>query len=239
LIDTGAADGAWNMAIDEALLEAHRLDLAPPTLRLYRWSRPTLTLGYAQRLDGFDVDTLRAAGIDVVRRPTGGRAVLHAGDFTYSMVASGLPEGVSASYGVIAEALATALGRLGLECALAPGALECGRSADCFKAATQADLMAAGRKLIGSAQTRRAGVVLQHGSMYMTYPTALAKTVFGEAHREVADLTGLLGRSLDTPEVSNAFVGGIGERLGIRFVPGELTAWERDFARRSLDAYQA
>ena len=97
LIDTGAADGAWNMAVDEALLEAHRLGMAPPTLRLYRWSKPTLTLGYAQRLDGFDTAALAAAGIDVVRRHTGGRAVLHAGDFTYSMVASGLPEGVSAA----------------------------------------------------------------------------------------------------------------------------------------------
>jgi lipoyl(octanoyl) transferase len=223
LLDTGEGTGAWNMAVDEAILEAHRLGLAPPTLRVYRWARPTLSLGYAQKEVFADVP----AGVDVVRRPTGGRAVLHAGDFTYAVVAKGLPEGVRASYELLAQGLAVALGQLGLETQLTPGALGAPGSPDCFKAATQADLQAAGRKLIGSAQTRRAGAVLQHGSLYVRYPADLASRVFGSANAEVADLTGLLGREPSWDEVKQAFVTGLGEHLGIRFEPGDLTDYER------------
>lgn len=227
LLDTGAADGAWNMAVDEAMLEAHRLGLAPPTLRVYQWARPTLSLGYAQKAEGFDLEAIAAAGIDVVRRPTGGRAVLHAGDFTYAIVASGLPEGVRASYALLAEGLAKGIEKLGLACELAPGELGAGRSEDCFRAATQADLLAAGRKLIGSAQTRRVGAVLQHGSLYLQYPRELARVVFGKEHAEIADLATLLGRTPSWDEVAEAFTQGIGEYLDVRLEPGELTEWER------------
>jgi lipoate-protein ligase A len=230
LLDTGAGSGAWNMAVDEAMLEGHRLGLAPPTLRLYRWERPTLSLGYAQKVDGLDLEAIAAAGIDVVRRPTGGRAVLHAGDFTYAIVTSGLPEGVRASYEALAEGLAKAIGRLGLACELAPGELGAGRSADCFKAATQADLLAAGRKLIGSAQTRRAGAVLQHGSLYLRYPQDLARVVFGDGQPEIADLAGLLGRTPSWEEVAQAFTEGLSEHLGVRLIPGSFTPWETERA---------
>ncbi|MFN3432468.1 MAG: biotin/lipoate A/B protein ligase family protein, partial [Candidatus Sericytochromatia bacterium] len=226
LLDTGEGDGAWNMAVDEAILEAHRLELVPPTLRVYRWARPTLSLGYAQRWTGPS-----AEGIDVVRRPTGGRAVLHAGDFTYAVVTKGLPEGVKASYERLATGLARAIACLGLETQVAPGTLGAARSADCFAASTQADLQAAGRKLIGSAQTRRAGAVLQHGSLYLRYPSDLAAEVFGDADREVADLAGLLGREPAWDEVKQAFVSGLSEELGARFEPGELTPWENEKAR--------
>lgn len=230
LLETGGADGSWNMAVDEAMLEAHRLGLVPPTLRVYRWARPTLSLGYAQKADGFDWEAIAAAGIDVVRRPTGGRAVLHAGDFTYAIVASGLPEGVRASYALLAAGLAKGLEKLGLACELAPGELGVGRSEDCFKAATQADLLAAGRKLIGSAQTRRAGAVLQHGSLYIRYPRELARVVFGEGHAEIADLATLLGRVPSWDEVAEAITQGFREYFGIRLEPGELTEWERQRA---------
>jgi lipoate-protein ligase A len=234
LLDTGEGDGAWNMAVDEAVLEAHRLALAPPTLRVYRWARPTLSLGYAQRWSGPTV-----AGLDVVRRPTGGRAVLHAGDFTYAVVTRGLPEGVKASYERLALALARAIGCLGLETQVAPGTLGAARSADCFAASTQADLQAAGRKLIGSAQTRRAGAVLQHGSLYLRYPAALAAGVFGDADREVADLAGLLGREPAWDEVKQAFLSGLAAELGACFEPGALTPWETELAQSLMASRQS
>lgn len=222
LLDTGAGGGAWNMAVDEAILEAHRLGLVPPTLRVYRWATPTLSIGYAQRWEQPAVP-----GVDVVRRPTGGRAVLHAGDFTYAIVTSGLPESVKASYEVLAQGLARAISRLGLETQLAPGVLGAGRSPDCFQASTQADLQAAGRKLIGSAQTRRAGAVLQHGSLYLEFPEVLATAVFGSGDREVADLRTLLGREVTWDEVKAATVAGLAEHLGVSFQVGELIEWER------------
>lgn len=218
------------MAVDEAILEAHRLGFVPPTLRVYRWAAPTLSLGYAQRWDGPMVAgvglTPVAGAIPVVRRPTGGRAVLHAGDFTYSIVTTGLPEGVKASYEVLAAGLARAIAGLGLETQLAPGALGSGRSPDCFQAVTQADLQAAGRKLVGSAQTRRAGAVLQHGSLYLAFPEALATEVFGAGDRQVADLRTLLGREVGWDEVKAATIAGLGAHLGVTFQPGELTDWE-------------
>lgn len=229
LLDTGAASGAWNMAVDEAILEAHRLGLVPPTLRVYRWATPTLSIGYAQRWDEPAVP-----GVEVVRRPTGGRAVLHAGDFTYAIVSSGLPEGVKASYEMLAQGLARAISRLGLETQLAPGVLGAGRSPDCFKSTTQADLQAAGRKLIGSAQTRRAGAVLQHGSLYLEFPEALATAVFGAGDRAVADLRTLLGREVAWDEVKAATVAGLAEHLGVSFQVGELTEWERERVAETL-----
>ncbi|MNS23734.1 Octanoyltransferase LipM [compost metagenome] len=233
LLDTGEGDGAWNMAVDEAILEAHRQGLVPPTLRVYRWAKPTLSLGYAQRWTGPMV-----AGIDIVRRPTGGRAVLHAGDFTYAVVTKGLPEGIKASYERLALGLARAIGCLGLETQVAPGTLGAARSADCFAASTQADLQAAGRKLIGSAQTRRAGAVLQHGSLYLRYPSELAAGIFGDTDREVADLVSLLGREPAWDEVKQAFIAGLAEELGARFEPGELTPWEAELAQSLVASRQ-
>jgi lipoate-protein ligase A len=133
---------------------------------------------------------------------------------------------VKASYEVLAQALARAISRLGLETQLAPGVLGAGRSPDCFKATTQADLQAKGRKLIGSAQTRRAGAVLQHGSLYLEFPEALATAVFGSSDREVADLRTLLGREVTWDEVKAATVAGIAEHLGVSLQVGELTEWE-------------
>src|SRR5437879_3427953 len=109
LIQDGPATGAWNMAVDEALLQAARRDLTPPTLRFYGWSRPTLSVGRHQDpCAGIDHDFRASRGIDLVRRPTGGRAVLHDQEVTYSIVlpaALGRGAGVGEVYGVLAGAL--------------------------------------------------------------------------------------------------------------------------------------
>lgn len=229
LLDTGTADGDWNMALDEALLEGHRLGLSPPTLRVTRWRQPTLSLGYAQKLEGLNLAACRAHGVELVRRPTGGRAVLHAGDFTYAFIGSGLPAGVAASYRAISEAVARALAHLGLESALVSGRPGGGRPADCFAVATQADLCAAGAKLVGSAQTRRAGAVLQHGSLYVRYPEELGRAIFGAVSRP-GDLDGLLGRMPDEATIATAFRAGFAEVFGGMWDPGDLSEWERERA---------
>lgn len=239
LLDTGEAAGDWNMACDEAILEAHRQGLVPPTLRFYRWSRPTLSLGYAQKLETVDLEACKAAGVDVVRRPTGGRAVLHAGDFTYSVVAGGLPSGVSASYRYLAAAIARSLSHLSLESQLVAGSAAPGRSADCFATATQADLCVAERKLMGNAQVRRAGVVLQHGSLYLNFPVELADRVLPEsAGARPIDLATALGTEPDWDTVREAFIAGFAEYLGGTWEPGALTADEKAQAERLKKAYR-
>jgi lipoate-protein ligase A len=221
------------MAVDEALLEACRLGLSPPSLRFTRWQQPTLTLGYAQRLDGIPLVTCAELGIELVRRPTGGRAVLHSQDFTYAVVAPGLPDSVSGSYREIASALRLSLSALGVGSALEPGKAAAGRSPDCFANATQADLCALGRKLIGSAQTRRAGTVLQHGSLYLSAPVALAAALF-PGNPPPVDLARVLGTSLAWDSVAAAFVQGFAAHFGGEWTPGELSAWERARAERTV-----
>lgn len=237
LLDTGAGPGDWNMAVDEAMLEAHRQGLVPPTLRVYRWSRPTLSLGYAQKLEGLDVAALRAASVDVVRRPTGGRAVLHVGDLTYAVVASGLPDGVSASYRVIAGALVEGLARCGLAPAIVPGATRPGRSAACFASSTRADLVVDGRKVVGSAQLRREGAVLQHGTIYLERPTALAARLLPD-ERDVADLTSLTGTTPAAEAVRDALAAGIARTFGVSLAPGALTPEEAERAAANVARYR-
>ncbi|HEY9721390.1 MAG TPA: biotin/lipoate A/B protein ligase family protein [Oscillatoriaceae cyanobacterium] len=225
LLDTGTADGDWNMALDEALLEGHRLGISPSTLRFTAWKRPTLSLGYAQKLEGVNLAACRAHGVAIVRRPTGGRAVLHAGDFTYAFVGSGLPESVAASYRVLAGAIAQSLAWLGLESTLAAGTASRSRPVDCFAVATQADLCAAGAKLVGSAQTRRAGAVLQHGSLYLRYPAALGEAIFGSGPA-IGDLASRLEAMPALDAIKDAFRRGFAEVLGAAWEPGEVSAWE-------------
>lgn len=203
------------MALDEALLDAHREGLAPDTLRFYGWARPTLSVGRNQRLDGLDLDACRAAGVDVVRRPTGGRAVLHAGDFTYSVVVGGLPTGVAASYAVLGAKLAAALTTLGVP-GSAPGRAGPGRDhPGCFDTFSAAD-MGPAAKLVGSAQLRRGGSVLQHGSVYFEFPHALLARVWpAAAGGGGTDLTAVLGTPPRPEEVAAAIAAAFDAQPGV------------------------
>jgi lipoate-protein ligase A len=221
LLATGPGEGAWNMAVDEAMLEGLRLGEAPPTLRLYRWQAPTLSLGRAQALTPELAQACAAAGVALVRRPTGGRAVLHAGDLTYAVTAAGLPAGVKASYAVLAEGLQAGLASLGVATALGEASRP-GRSAACFASPTAADLKAGAAKLLGSAQTRRAGAVLQHGTLYVQRP---ALRLFDD-EGDVADLATLLGRLPALEEIERALATGLSQALGLAWTPGGLTPWE-------------
>ncbi|HEY9856679.1 MAG TPA: biotin/lipoate A/B protein ligase family protein [Stenomitos sp.] len=236
LILDPALPGPWNMAIDLALLEAYRAGEARPTLRLYDWVRPTLSLGYAQRADEVDFSACSARGIDLVRRPTGGRAVLHgAGDLTYAVVASGaegFPDNVTGSYAMIAQALVVGLQSLGLTLQVAPGERSSGTTSACFGSATRADLMAAGRKLVGSAQLRREGGFVQHGALMITQePRAIVEFLLArQAPKGMTNLASELGRVPEGQEVRAAVIRGFEAAFGIRFEVGELSQEERALA---------
>jgi lipoyl(octanoyl) transferase len=170
VLDTRPANGAWNMAVDEALMEAVRHG-DPPVLRIYRWAPRCLSLGRNQPAAGmYDQERLASRGISVVRRLTGGRAVLHDRELTYSaIVREGELGSPRATYSLINQALVAGLRELGVDAELKPRS---GRSpapslAPCFRDPAEGEVVTGGRKLIGSAQYRRDGVVLQHGSLLL------------------------------------------------------------------------
>ena len=174
-VDTGARDAASNMALDEALLVMHEAGATPPTLRVYGWCQPTLSLGYAQNAQQeVDLAACHAQGVAVIRRPTGGRAVLHDQEVTYSVLMPlVLDEGthtITEHYRRIGMALAAALQALGLPVQLARPQVRAAptrapASPACFAAMSRYELSVAGKKIVGSAQKRGQRALLQHGSI--------------------------------------------------------------------------
>ncbi|HEY9766049.1 MAG TPA: lipoate--protein ligase family protein [Chroococcales cyanobacterium] len=235
LIDLGINTAFENMAIDEALLEAHVLGLTPPTLRFYEWYPAALSIGYAQ--DSLDVDRDRCLhlGIDVVRRATGGKAVLHQGELTYSVVSSsrfGLKGSVKETYRTISEAIALGLHSLGIPASLEPGTLRSGQQAACFAAATPADLVCGGRKLVGSAQVRRGDAVLQHGSIPVDQDPRLLKLILGPGAPAPNNLGEFLERTPRREEIKEALIEGFRRRFGVEIIPCSLLPCEENFARK-------
>ncbi len=215
---------------------------ASPFLRFYGWDPPGLSLGrFQRRLEGVRLGACRAAGIPVVRRPTGGRAVLHHRELTYSVgaryegpFASG---GILEVYGRVAGALAAGLARLGVEAAEAgrhPGASP--GSPNCFAAPSQRELTWGGRKLCGSAQRREREGFLQHGSLLVEIDGGLWEEVFGlpPASRAAVGLREILGRVPAPGELEEALGKGFEEALGIALEEGPLTPAELGEARGLL-----
>ncbi len=182
LIPLIEANGKLQMAIDEWLLKQH-LSGHPPILRFYTWLPSAISLGYHQHKYPEDWQNLIWKGeeIDLVRRPTGGRAVLHNGDLTYAVVTSGLSGSRIEAYKKICEFLIQGWRNLGIELNYGTAGRGYINNPNCFGTATGADLVTVdGSKLIGSAQLRRGNVILQHGSMRLKPDAELFKQVFGE-----------------------------------------------------------
>lgn len=184
LIPPLCASGAFQMALDAWLFEQHRQGHHPPTLRFYTWEPAAISLGYHQKDFPEHWKSLAWEGqaLDVVRRPTGGRAVLHQGDLTYAVITSELPMQRKAAYQRICEFLIRGWRSLGIDLAYGTAGRGYIHNPNCFGTATAADLVTAdGSKLIGSAQLWRGDTVLQHGSMQLQPNLDLFQTVFGIA----------------------------------------------------------
>lgn len=243
------ASGAENMALDQAIAEAVAMHLVPPTLRIYRWAPPAVSLGWGQDAGECDRTACAASGWDVVRRPTGGRAVLHdATEVTYAVMLplTEAPDGVLAAYRWLAQGLLEGLGRLGLAGELAAGKREGARSAACFDAPALYEIVVDGRKVIGSAQVRRAGYLLQHGSVPLTFDPMLHVQLLalggGERMarwllRQASGLADVSDRSLDWDEVAQALIDGFATGLGLEFEPGGHEPWEIERARQLRALY--
>ncbi len=238
LLDTPPAAGAWNMALDQALAESVRAG-GTPVLRVYRWSPPCLSLGRNQPADGYDRGEIRRRGLDVVRRPTGGRAVLHHRELTYSVaVADGVLGPPRAAYQAVNRALVAALVRLGVPAALQGGGVRAPvpSLAPCFLHPVEGEVTAGGAKLVGSAQRRSGGVLLQHGSLPIEDDQATIARLLrgGTAPAEappVATLVSLLGALPAWDALVGALAAGWAEVLGVEPVPDAPTANETRRAR--------
>lgn len=235
LLPTETANGGYQMKRDENLLtecalslSGHGVPLAFPVLRFYRWWPPCISLGRSQdihnpRHGNIRLDAARARGVEIVRRPSGGRAILHYHDLTYSLVMPALTHDVTTSHRAIAAGLAIGLRMLGLRVDDALHVTVSGRNpADCFSAVAGADLQTAGRKVMGSAQRRSGGALLEHGTLYLTSPDPLYAEVFGEPFGgAVVALDEALGRLVRFEDAAAALKRGLESALGIRFAPHE------------------
>lgn len=225
-LDAGAGEPAWNLAFDEALLGGDGA-----TVRVYGWAPPGLSLGYFQRFAAIDRAPFERAGFVVVRRPTGGGAIAHRDELTFCIADDRLPDGtpgaffgadVKAGYRRVHAAFARALAELGAasgprgDAPLASDAL--GDSWLCFHQSSAFDLVAAGRKLLGSAQRRVARRVMHHGSL------PLARNPLTPGAVSVGEL---LGRTVGSAEVASALRCALAAEFGVTFVDGAATAAEQ------------
>lgn len=241
LMRSASMSGAANMAIDQALADLFAAT-QQPTIRFYTWRPACLSIGLGQRLER-DVDRAAcvALGIDVVRRQTGGRAILHDREVTYSIVAPVDHALIGAatvveSYRRISAALCAGLRLLGVDPVFAPRAAHHDApSAACFDQPGDYEITVGGRKLVGSAQSRRHGIVLQHGSILLhANPLALARVLRLPPTMQAADLAErmvaldeVLDAAPPVDQVVAALTQGFEQTWAIRLKPGDLTAAER------------
>lgn len=252
-LNTGARDAASNMAIDEAILLTHEASAVPPTLRVYAWNTPALSLGYAQQADKeVNLSACRQHGVSVIRRPTGGRAVLHDCEVTYSVV---LPAALSQEpntttlsehYRRIGLALTAALQQLGLPVyfervrrrPLSPRRLS---SPACFSALARYEISAAGRKIVGSAQKRTRKSLLQHGAIPLKInrerlfqclqtPSHQQVAVVQEAYRTMTAVNEIAPSPIAIPRLHQALQEAFANAFGVTMIQSPLELTEERLA---------
>lgn len=243
LLDSGFQDGPTNMAVDEAILEAVASGDSLPTLRFYGWQPACLSLGLGQSWRVIDQDACQALGWNFVRRTTGGRAILHVDELTYSVCAPQTEPRVIGSilesYRRLSLALLAGLRLMGLTPAQAePAYAKLGEEGTaCFDAPSNYEVTVNGRKLIGSAQVRKKGVVLQHGTLPLTGDiTRIGRALNqSEAEREemaaqlrqhAITLADCLPAPVDYPTAVAFMQEGFRQALSLELQPGRLSPKE-------------
>lgn len=239
LIKSPPSNAFMNMAVDEAILKMVEAAKSTPTVRFYAWDPPAVSVGYFQdSLKDVDIPACREMGMDIVKRLTGGRAVLHDRELTYSVICPEsdphFPDNILGTYKVISSCLVKGLNFLGLDASLTPSAKRRGRDAPsaCFSSPSHYEITISGKKLIGSAQKRGDGAFLQHGSILTDFQRGrLARSL-----RAGGNLDGVayLGEYMDVDigRVVECLIRGFEEGLGIRLEEGSLTVEETALAER-------
>ena len=262
-IDSGNASPAFNMALDEALLYWHSEKKIPPVIRFYGWNPATLSVGYFQNIKKeINFEAVHKYNLGFVRRPTGGRGVLHDQELTYSVIVSEehpeMPATVTEAYRVISEGILQGFRNLGLDAYFAiprtekeKESLKNPRSSVCFDAPSWYELVVEGRKVAGSAQTRQKGVILQHGSILLDldedklfdlflYPSERVRERMQRNFKNKAvAINELIEKRVTMDEARKAFKEGFETGLNIHLEPYELSQEELDFVHHLAETKYA
>ncbi len=254
-INSGKCSASFNMALDEALLEWHSKGVIGPVLRFYEWQPATLSIGYFQSVDKeIEMDEVRRHGLGFVRRPTGGRGVLHEHELTYSVIVSesypDMPETVTEAYRIISGGVLEGFRNLGLDAQFSvpqtdrqADDLKNPKSAVCFDAPSWYELVVEGKKVAGSAQTRQKGVILQHGAILLSLDEDKLVSLFkfnSEEQRErmrvslpekAVAIDRLMERAVSVEECVEAFARGFEDALDIQLEPLTLSLQQLEFVR--------
>ena len=254
-INSGACRPSFNMALDEALLDWHSEGLMPPIVRFYGWNPATLSIGYFQNVKKeINIEEVKKHNLGFVRRPTGGRGVLHEHELTYSIIVSeeypNMPATVTEAYRVLSEGLLIGFQKLGLDAYFSvpdtdekKSDLKNPKSAVCFDAPSWYELVVEGKKVAGSAQTRQKGVILQHGAILLdldedklvslfNYPSEEVKA---RVRRGLPEKAVAINRLRETPasmeECVEAFKAGFAEGLDVNLEPYFLTTEQVEYVQ--------
>ncbi|HAJ32677.1 MAG TPA: octanoyltransferase [Candidatus Atribacteria bacterium] len=258
--------GFMNMAIDEAIMIAHREGLVPPTIRFYQWSPPAVSLGYFQDLEKeIDIDVCKNLGIDIVRRPTGGKAVLHDKELTYSFIIKEnhplVNNSILETYKKISGGIIRGLFYLGIIAELVPlreklksDSLHKRKKSEirhsdfksiCFSVPSQYEVQVDGKKIVGSAQVRKGGIVLQHGSLLIELEKDKLFSVFNLPSAQIRErlktrfkatsLREILKKKINFSELSEILPRGFEEEFGVKLTEGKLTEQEEKISKKLLE----
>ncbi len=249
LLITPPARGAWNMSVDESILEHIGRGESIPTLRLYAWTPACLSLGHAQPFADVDITRLKSHGWEVVRRATGGRAILHTDELTYSVIAPlnepRVEGSVLESYNRLAQALLLAVKNLEIPVEIKDEVKQDSilrNNPVCFEVPSTYEITVNGKKLIGSAQARKKEGVLQHGSLPLTGDlTRICQALVfeNESARETASkrllerattVESALGRGIGWETATQAFIHAFEAQLGLSLKRGGLSESESERA---------
>lgn len=242
LIEDGPAPGEWNMAVDTALLELAGDGAAGPTLRFYGWDRPTLSIGHLQKVErSIDLDYVKRNGIPVVRRPTGGRGLVHDDEVTYCVTipsSSRFYGSLRETYGMVADAIRKALGDIGIETHSTGDQAGLKGSALCHAAKTRFEISFEGRKIVCGAQRRLKSASMQHGSIALRVNKRRDLSCFvwrdetdrKKAASKMGGLGDCLEKTVGQKEARQALIRSFEKLYGIEFEKGKLTYIERETA---------
>ena len=266
LIKDSYHSGFMNMAIDEAIMIVHREGLVPPTIRFYQWSPAAVSLGYFQELEKeININACQGMGIDIVRRPTGGKAVLHDKELTYSFVIREnhplVNDSILETYKKISGGIIRGLSYLGIKAVLVPlreklnNALLSNENKSeihhsdiksiCFSVPSQYEVQVEGKKIVGSAQVRKKEIVLQHGSLLIELEKDKLFSVFNFPSAQIREknkirfkatsLEEILKKKINFSELSEILSRGFEEEFGVRLTEGKLTEQEEKISKELFE----
>lgn len=242
-IDTGPNDAYLNMAIDESLLEL----CSAPILRVYRWLSPSISVGYNQKVsEEINIAKCREENVHIVRRITGGKAILHDNEMTYSFIlpedSLNLPDSITESYKVISKALVASLNRVGImaEINKQPERIS---TPMCFNSSNWYELSVGSKKICGSAQRRADGKILQHGSLLIDFNYEKNAALFNsdtnsnrftasELRGRITSIKNELNREVSYKELSNAFRYGFQKNFHLKLIESKLARDEIKLAEK-------